>query len=197
MGELKGWIVNVCTAVFFITAVEMVLPDNNMKKYSKFVLGLILITVLINPIVVVLNHGKDMSTFLNKSIGLIDDRDINVTSKDYKNVNVDATLQAFKKNLEESTKKRLEEKFSENDFSVNAKVQFNKDKYEIKQLEILVNGSGKKVETVKKVEINTSSNLKDTNKSISEMSDTVKSFLSQELKVSKDQIYVYKEKIQS
>lgn len=48
---LRAWIVNISTVVLFITAVEMLLPDNSLKKYSKFVLGLILITVLINPLI--------------------------------------------------------------------------------------------------------------------------------------------------
>nr|WP_307897887.1 stage III sporulation protein AF [Clostridium botulinum] len=29
----------------------MILPNNSIKKYAKFVLGLILITVVINPII--------------------------------------------------------------------------------------------------------------------------------------------------
>lgn len=194
MGELKGWIINICTAVFFITAVEMILPDNNMKKYAKFVLGLILITVLINPIVLLLNHGDNINTFLNKSIGLIDEQDISVNSREYTKVKVDATLEAFKKNLEDSTKKSLTEKFTDRDFSVNARVGFDKDKYEIRTLEITVYGLGNKVETIKKVEINTSSSLENKNKNESEMSDEIKAFLNQELKLSKDIIYVYKGK---
>ena len=46
---LKVWITSICTAIFFITAVEMILPDDSLKKYAKFVLGLILITVVISP----------------------------------------------------------------------------------------------------------------------------------------------------
>ena len=47
---LKVWVTNITIAIFFITAVEMILPDNSMRKYAKFVLGLMLIVVIINPI---------------------------------------------------------------------------------------------------------------------------------------------------
>ena len=42
IGELRNWIISICTAVIFITAVEMIMPNNSFKKYAKFVLGLIL-----------------------------------------------------------------------------------------------------------------------------------------------------------
>jgi stage III sporulation protein AF len=195
MGELKGWVINICTAVFFITAVEMILPDNSMKKYAKFVLGLILITVLINPIVALLNHGGSINTFLNKSIGLTDGQEISVNSSNsYNKVNVDATLTAFGKNIEELTKKSLKEKFKERDFSVKAKVAVNKDKYEVKALEVYVTDLNTNIEKIKRVEINTKSNLVNNKEIESEISEEVKSFLNQELKLAKEAINVYRSK---
>jgi stage III sporulation protein AF len=195
MGELKGWVINICTAVFFITAIEMILPDNSMKKYAKLVLGLILITVLINPIVALLNHGGSMNTFLNKSIGLTDGQEISVNSNNnYNKVNVDVTLDAFKKNLEELTKKSLKEKFTERDFSVKAQVAFNKDKYEVKSLEVYVTDLKTNIEKVKTIEINTSNSLSGSKEIESEISDEVKKFLQQEMKLSKDSIKVYRTK---
>ncbi|MCD3297735.1 stage III sporulation protein AF, partial [Clostridium botulinum] len=47
--SIRQWVISIATAIFFITAVEMILPNNSIKKYAKFVLGLILITVVINP----------------------------------------------------------------------------------------------------------------------------------------------------
>jgi stage III sporulation protein AF len=193
MGELKSWIVSICTAVFFITAIEMLLPDNNMKKYAKFVMGLILITVLINPLVMLLNNGITMNTFLGKSIGLIDEPDTSVNSKqDYKKTNIDATLKVFQQNLEEVCKKKLKEKFVKGEYEVKAEVLYNEKKaeYEIKSLEVEVaNG---KVEKIQKIEVKPSSNFNDRTRVQSEMSGEIKEFLSNELKVSADMISVYK-----
>jgi stage III sporulation protein AF len=193
MGELKVWIVNICTAVFFITAVEMILPDNNMKKYAKFVMGLILITVLINPLVMLLNNGDSINTFLDKSIGLIAEPDISVNNN-LEQSNISATLRIFQKNLQDLSEKKLKEKFPKNEFAVQTVAQYNKEKqeYEVKKIEVEVRGSSGKVEKVKKVEINAKNNSPDNNRVESEISAEVKKFLSQELGLSEKTIYVYK-----
>ena len=51
MEILKDWISDICVSILFMTAVELVLPENSIKKYSKFVLGLIFIVVVINHII--------------------------------------------------------------------------------------------------------------------------------------------------
>ena len=44
----------------------MILPDNNMKKYAKFVLGLILIVVIIKPIIKIFEKDFDFNSYLLK-----------------------------------------------------------------------------------------------------------------------------------
>ena len=44
--------------MIFMTAIEIIAPDNSMKKYIKFVLGLILISVMINPIIKFFTGGE-------------------------------------------------------------------------------------------------------------------------------------------
>jgi stage III sporulation protein AF len=192
MGEFKGWIVNICTAVFFITAVEMILPDNSMKKYAKFVLGLILITVLINPLVVLLNDGNTVNTFLNRSIGVIASTESSVKGANYREKSMEATLQVFKTNLEKACKEKLKEKYVKGQYDVKAEVAYDEEKeeYQIISLEILV--SSGKVEKVRKVQIKPSNSSRDTTKIESEMSGEIKEFLSSELKIQKDLIAVYK-----
>ncbi len=60
---LKVWVTNITIAIFFITAVEMILPDNSMKKYAKFVLGLLLIVVIINPIIKIFDKDFNISAY--------------------------------------------------------------------------------------------------------------------------------------
>ena len=57
MELIKGFITTLVTTLIFITAIELVGPDNSMKKYLKFVMGLILVAVLLNPIVKFFTEG--------------------------------------------------------------------------------------------------------------------------------------------
>ncbi|MFQ9617688.1 MAG: stage III sporulation protein AF, partial [Clostridium butyricum] len=49
--KLKALVATLTTVLIFISAVEILAPDKKMKKYISFVLGLILISTILNPIV--------------------------------------------------------------------------------------------------------------------------------------------------
>jgi stage III sporulation protein AF len=193
MSELRGWVINICTAVFFITAVEMLLPNNNMKKYVKFVLGLILITVIINPLVIFLNKGQDINTFINSSTTYMDglESKANEATK-YKDSSIDDTLNEFKKNIENLCVEQLKIKYPSYDYEVKADVGFNNEKntYEIKGLSIAV--SDHSIDKIQKVQIgDSSSNTSEKNVSTS-LANDIKEYISQEFKVSKSIITVTK-----
>ena len=62
MELIKGFVTTLVTTLIFITAIELVGPDNSMKKYLKFVMGLILVAVLLNPIVKFFSQGETVLT---------------------------------------------------------------------------------------------------------------------------------------
>lgn len=188
----KGWITNVCTAVFFITAVEMILPDNKMKKYAKFVLGLILITVLINPLVMYLNKGADISTYINSSSNTFNNSDIGLQSEKYKDKSIEDTLNVFRQNFEKLCEEKLREKYVKGTYKVKAVVQYNEKKEEFLIKDVSIGVSSGNIEKVKKVEINTNSEHNISDRVPSEMSKDIKDYLSSELKLNRDIISVYK-----
>lgn len=55
---LKGLVTTLVTILIFISAVELIAPNNKMKKYIKFVLGLILTSVILNPILQFVSNGE-------------------------------------------------------------------------------------------------------------------------------------------
>ena len=59
MEEIKGFVITLVTMLILMTAIEFIAPDNNMKKYLKFVLGLILISVMLSPIISLFSKGEE------------------------------------------------------------------------------------------------------------------------------------------
>ena len=57
--SLKGLVTTLTSMLVFIGAIEIIAPDNKMKKYIKFILGLILITVILNPILNFISNGEE------------------------------------------------------------------------------------------------------------------------------------------
>ena len=190
---LKTWVTNITIAIFFITAVEMILPDNNMKKYAKFVLGLMLIVVIINPIMKIFDKNFDFSVYANKATSYMSSNTSVKDIKKYKDNNILNTTENFEKNLENQCITNLEETYPENKYNANIKIAYDSQKgvFNINKVEIDI--VDKSVGNIKKIEINTKSVIA-SNKNIlnDEQGNKIKKLLSTELKISNDVITVYK-----
>jgi stage III sporulation protein AF len=151
---LKNWILTICTAVFFITAVEMILPDNSMKKYAKFVMGLILITVFLNPIIGLFNSNFNIAAYAENFSSNIEKEGYQNVLADYKNRNIEDTLNVFQENLKQECEKELTAKYPEDSFQVKVEAFYNEKKqsYEIRNISIgIKEGAVKKIEKIKPV----------------------------------------------
>lgn len=192
--ELRTWVISICTAVIFITAVEMILPNNNLKKYAKFVLGLILITVLINPIIKIFDKNFNIDDYTSKAVKYFDEKDYEQDLNKYKESSMINTLNTFKLNLENECEKKLKEEFPKNNYEVEASVSYDKnnDSVSIDKLKVkLKEGTVKKI---KKVEVNTKDNSDALGETLnSKMSTQIKKYLKDELNVPADAIEVYKD----
>ena len=190
---LKGWVTNITIAVFFITAVEMILPDNNMKKYAKFVLGLMLIVVMINPIIKILDKDFDFYSYSNKAINYMDSSNLSADTKKYKEVNILNTTESFKKNLEDECILNLEEAYPENKYNADIEISYDEKNqlFSIDKVEIGIVDKG--VKSIRNIEIDTKSvNASKKNILKGEQGEKIKRLLSSKFEISHDIITVYK-----
>jgi stage III sporulation protein AF len=193
---LKNIVITLVTVLIFISAVELIAPNNKMKKYIKFILGLILISVILNPILQFISNGeKNVSDSIgnyeqvfSKSKDKIDLDNIN-TSKEIEN-NGDSRKKAFISNFNNNCDKLLGNKFKNKIFKseVDCDINFTDITLTVKKLKIGV--SENKINKIKKVVVNTNtqSSTKEENKEYDEIID----FISSELNIPKEKIEVYK-----
>ncbi len=192
--SLKEWIINICTAVFFITAVQMILPDNKLKKYCKFALGLILVVIILNPIVKLLNSEADIHRQIENSAAYIFEEKYEADYEKYRQANVENTIKNFEQNMEIQCSKDLQEKYSDKKFKTKVEASFIKESnsFQIDSIEIGLNDSS--VKKVKKVEIGSDSVTVD---KVQDLQDEnaleIKSYISSKYSIPEDIIYVYKE----
>ena len=190
---LRGWIINICTAIFFITVVEMLLPNNSLKKYAKFVLGLILITVVISPIIKIVNNDFNINDYANNVSGFMNNKNYEKNLTDYKEENLKNTLAAFKNNIQTSCEKELKAKFPDYDFKVFLEVKYDtaKENFVIISVKVGIKNNG--VEKIKKVNINLKNTTSSDIENIKENSKPeIIDYLSKNLNISKNIISMYK-----
>jgi stage III sporulation protein AF len=193
IGELRNWIISISTAVIFITAVEMILPSNSFKKYAKFVLGLILISILVNPIIKIFDRDFSIDEYANRAVKFIDDKGYESNYSKYKESSMNKTMDTFKLNLEKAVETKLKENFPANSYSIDAAVAYDDRNDSIYLKGIKVGIKDGKIDPIKKVDISTKGSVENAPQSLEdERSRIIRDYLSKELKVSSDSIQVYK-----
>lgn len=97
MEAIKTFIINLVTTLIFISAIELICPNNKMKKYIKFVLGLMLIAVILNPIITFFTKGE---VFLDEAINSYEkELSVSTLSKEDNKEEESYINKSFKENL--------------------------------------------------------------------------------------------------
>ncbi|MBN1045902.1 MULTISPECIES: stage III sporulation protein AF [Clostridium] len=192
MNLLKELVTTLVTALIFITAIELISPNNSMKKYLKFILGLVLITIILNPIVKIISNGQNN---IYDSIS-----DYEEVFSNYKNEvkssaenelkDGDLKKQAFEENFNKNCESLLKSQYPNKKFKsdVECVVNFNTMIFDIKKIKIGI--SEKSVSKIKKVIINKSDKSYEDNQN-SQYKEIV-TFISEQLDIPKEKIEVYK-----
>lgn len=191
MEYIKSFIVTIVTTVILFSAIELISPSNSMKKYIKFVLGLILIIVMLNPIIDFFTNGEDT---------------IVSTIREYENVlstngtsetEVAASSEVkdvFLENLNKNCENELKAKFVNYDFTcdIDCNVDFNDMTYVIEHAKIEVASKNiKEVESVKKVEINNESNTEASSREYTDDEKAIIKYTEELLNITADKIEIF------
>lgn len=193
MEILKDWVSDICVSILFMTAIELILPENSIKKYSKFVLGLIFIVVVINPIVGFVKQDSNLYKDITLNEEHMDkfDNYIKYNLDEYVQKVKNTTLKSFKENLERNCENLLKNKFKKDEFKVDVTISYEDDNFKIDELNIKVKDNEiKKVETVEKVIIDGKNNYKKSSNDSLKVKE-IKKLLSNELNISENIIKIY------
>lgn len=183
-----------CTSVFFIVAVQMILPDNSLKKYCNFALGLLLVVIMLNPILKLLNSEANIYEEIDKSTSYIFKKEYEADYEKYRKANIDSTIENFQKKMEIQCINDLESKYIDKKFTANVQASFDEENkmFNIESIEISLKEG--MIEKVKKIDIRgddsvTVDKMKEAN---DEESIEIKQYLSEKYDISKDIVYVCK-----
>ena len=176
--------------MIFMTAVDIISPDNSMKKYIKFVLGLILISVMINPIIKFFTGGEQelVNTIKNYENMFYE----GITSENENDVSKNQ-IESFKNNLNSNCNSLLKEEFSDKDFKSNVECEIDLQSmtYNIESLEVGVKENGIKIVDSIKININEESEQAISNDEKVENAEEIKNYLSEVFKIPTEKIKLY------
>lgn len=106
---LSSWVKNLSLALIIVSILEMILPNNNTKKYVKMVMGLYILFSIISPFIE--NSDKfnfddlDLSTYVEES------QATSSVSEELDQTSMDNRLnQIYKEELQKNITQKIEEK---------------------------------------------------------------------------------------
>ena len=191
MEYLNNFIITLVATMIFMTSIEIIAPDNSMKKYIKFVLGLILISVMINPIIKFFTGGEQ--EVINRIKRYEDMLNLGVTNEGESKEVIEKQKEAFKSNLNSNCDNLLKEKFSDKDFKSDIKCNINLSDmtYSIDSLEVGVRENG--IRLVDKIIINVNDESEEavSNNEKIDNEEEIKNYLSELFKIPIEKIKLY------
>lgn len=189
MEMLNKYIATLVATLVFMTAIELIAPDNSLKKYLKFILGLILISVLLNPIIQFLTGGEEIITeAIDKYEKVLDTNEVATTFNNDEE-NIDVRKNNFVTNFNKNCESMLKTKYDGMSFKadVDCDVNFEDLTFIINKLEIgIKDGSIKKIEKI----VIDKSNQSNSDEVDQEVQNSIKEYLSEEIGVNKEKIEV-------
>ena len=189
MEYIKSFIETLVTIIILFSAIELISPNNSMKKYIKFVLGLILIVVMLNPIIDFFTEGEDKIVSTIKEYEGILSTDTETSSDVAASNEVE---DVFIENLNKNSATELAEKFPDYKFvfDIDCNIDLNNFSYDISHAKISISTNKiQEVEKIEKVEI--SNDNKTNSQAYSDDEQKILSYVSNMLGISEDKIEIY------
>lgn len=199
MEFIKEWVTTIVVFVLIATVVDFLLPNSKMHKYVKMVVGLLLITIIINPIFSLLSKNFEMDV---SSFGIIpttayvnQENLIESHKKEIESVQAAYILEETASKLKSQVQKELVEQFdlTIESLTIETTATNKEDVYDsIKNIHVILQSfdstmNSKQIENIEIVQVSIS---KHPLKKIDDNQEEVVSFLADRWNIEKTQITV-------
>ncbi|MFY9178058.1 MAG: stage III sporulation protein AF [Caldicoprobacterales bacterium] len=197
---IKQWILNIIAVVVLGTLLDMVIPSGNIKKYTKFFIGLISILAILQPIIKMTGNIPQ----LTKDIWIrqldAELETMSIESKDLEKSQEKYLLELYKSRLEEDIINRLNQYVPDSEVLVIATLEKveGQEMFLLSRIDINI-GPSKQV-NIEPVEIIVGDRLSEggsfnsqiNNQEVDKNFETIKEYISNTYEIDKSRIYINK-----
>lgn len=144
--------------MIFVTFIDILMPSNSMKKYIKMILGLLVMTIILQPVLGFINKDFNLSGYTFKFQNQMESSYLKNQneSESYSQKQQDAMSKLYKQNLETQMAEQINKILNGGSAQVSVDVvdDMKADNYgDIKKVMVTIDKQAKAVEKVEKVTI--------------------------------------------
>jgi stage III sporulation protein AF len=107
MDIVRNWVINIITVIIVSFFAEILMPNGNFKKYSKLVIGLIVMVMIIKPVVQISNSELLLNKITLEISNYIDKARIAEQSKIMEEKQAQQIIKTYHANLTDQVKQRV------------------------------------------------------------------------------------------
>lgn len=165
MDFLREWVMNIVILVIFIAFLDIILPNNKMKRYINMIIGLLIIIVLINPFINLIDNDININKEVFSNM-IIAKENNNYDKKDIVNLQNQQVIDIYKNSLKKEIIDLLDSKIKYKISAIDLNIYEDQDGNnfgEIKSICLVIENKSNndssiyvdvKVDEVKKVGVN-------------------------------------------
>lgn len=192
---LRSWSNQVIVAVIIATIIEMILPEENNKKYIKMIIGLYVLFTIIQPVITKLTGNEINLNDFNYNKYLKDTVQVSSSTEQFEDTN----SKLIKQTYIDSIKRDIQQKIEQKGFKVlKCELDITQDENLLKNIELNLEKNTKEENTdlnnkIQINEVNISKNTIDEKKKdvISDKDkQELKKYLSEEYKIDANNIKI-------
>ncbi|NLM03572.1 MAG: stage III sporulation protein AF [Clostridiales bacterium] len=203
MDILRNWIITIVYVIILLTFMEILIPNNDNKKYINFVMSLIIMITIIRPIIDFIKPDESIDEQISQ---ISDYLEYNTMEKrlTYNNYfETESIIELYRQNLKDHIKKRVEKNadYSVHDIEISIEDNDEENLGIIKGIEIILketsdnkkNISNEKIQDIKiKVTLNENNDTQQAHSiNIDYEGDLIKDDLSYYYGLEKEKINIY------
>jgi stage III sporulation protein AF len=153
---IKEWVTRILVTVIFMVLADMILPNNNFKKYAKLATGLIVMITILTPIFKLFDSSINMEQHIQTYISSFENKKSNLdrmaVEKEVRKKTIEAYKEKLKKTIEQSVYNKTGKKYSVINIDINEDME-SYNFSEVKNIELKKNFQEGGVKPVEKVTV--------------------------------------------
>jgi stage III sporulation protein AF len=126
MEFIRGWIMNITVVIIFTMLLDMMMPNGDMKRFTKVIMGLLIILVIVKPFMVAKNWGTQFEATLSQTQAYLEDE----KAEGGKNIAAfqnSSALELYKEKLSEKVVDIVKDKEELKDRNVKVNIDIEND----------------------------------------------------------------------
>ena len=153
MEFLYKWIYTVVVIIVFTTFVDILMPNSDMKKYTKLILGFLVMATILSPLISLFNKEFSLSGKSFKFENQMESSYLKKQSEDYDSKQMKSVSKIYKSNLEKEMEKQIRIATGNNYITISVEVVEDVKAQNFGEIKKVIVNVSKGIKAVDKIEI--------------------------------------------